>query len=273
METTPTHTYASPLDQLLTLGDGYTQDRPDYASMGFGPEHVPELVRMATDLELMELESEDGWAPIHAIRVIGAIRAADAVEPLLAMFEKLDALDYSFDETTDAFGNIGPAALPPLVRYFEDDRHDSFARTKASEALVHIAQRFPETREEIVAVLARPLEDPECRDDELNGFLVCDLLDLDAVEAVPAIERAYVEDRVDITIPGDWEDVQVKLGLIPERLTPRPDYNIFGGMPYRFTMPIVDSPRRSHRASKNASMAKARRKAEKAARRKNRRRK
>ncbi len=46
--------YAFPLDKLLTLGDARPTMRrwPDYRQYGLAPEHIPDLVRMATDEEL-----------------------------------------------------------------------------------------------------------------------------------------------------------------------------------------------------------------------------
>jgi hypothetical protein len=39
------------------------------------------------------------------------------------------------------------------------------------------------------------------------------LLDLEAVETIDVIERAFKGNRVDTFITGDWEDVQVDFGL------------------------------------------------------------
>ena len=50
-------------------------------------------------------------------------------------------------------------------------------------------------------------------DPEVNGFLVPSLVELKAIEAAPLIERAFAARCVDRMIMGDWEDVQVGLGL------------------------------------------------------------
>src|SRR5262249_4660104 len=42
--------YPPPLDRLLTLGDAWKMhDWPDYPGPGLGPEHIPDLIRLATD--------------------------------------------------------------------------------------------------------------------------------------------------------------------------------------------------------------------------------
>ena len=52
--------------------------------MGFSREHVPELLRMACDPELNEADSDDPrvYAPLHAWRVLGQLRAPEAAAPL-----------------------------------------------------------------------------------------------------------------------------------------------------------------------------------------------
>lgn len=70
-------------------------------------------------------------------------------------------------------------------------------------------------------------------------------------------------------ILGDWEDVQVDLGLLPERITPRPSLDVLGrmGITLRRAKPPIPSAGGAARARKGDK----RRKAEKQARKRNRR--
>jgi hypothetical protein len=54
--------------------------------------------------------------------------------------------------------------------------------------------------------------------------LISYLVDLQAVEVAPLMESAFAAACVDISILGDWEDAQIKLGLLEERPTPAPQY-------------------------------------------------
>ena len=61
----------------------------------------------------------------------------------------------------------------------------------------------------------------------LNAFLISPLLDLKAREALPVIARAYAGGHVDESVVGDYEDVEIELGLKTPRqhpLKPRPRY-------------------------------------------------
>ncbi len=215
--------YAPPVDKLLTYGDahkhgGNPQDWPEYLELGIGPEHIPDLIRMATDEELRWADSEslEVWAPIHAWRTLGALHAEAAIEPLLSLLKEIDENDDDWvqEELPEVYGRIGPAAIPALAAYMADKTHHLWARVAVVDSLEKIAKMHPESRDECVAILTRQLEQFAENDEELNGFLVSDLVKLKAVEAAPLMERAFAADRVDTFLMGDWYDVQVELGLI-----------------------------------------------------------
>jgi hypothetical protein len=94
----------------------------------------------------------------------------------------------------------------------------------AANALVQLARRFPETRDAVVAALTRQLRWWARHDPALNNILVAELVELAAVEAAPVMEEVYAAGAVDTWYAGDWEDVQVALGLLPERITAKPVY-------------------------------------------------
>lgn len=265
--------YAPPVDQLLRLGDCRRGPRPPYRIMGFAAEHVPELIRMSIDPELNhgDPDSDAVWAPVHAWRVLGLLRAEEAIEPLLGLFA-LDDSDWVNTEIPTVLGEIGPAAVPPVAALVADGSRDTWQRAALGSALAKIAGRWPEARAECVAVLVRLLEEEDDR--TLLGMVVCDLLDLQAVEAAPAMERAFAEDRVELSAAGDWEDVQIELGLLTDRITPARSY-LFDEYPQLAGIRIVrpPAPAHSHATTPASRSTAAKRRREKEARRKNRRRK
>lgn len=210
--------YPSPVDKLLTYGKPEPKDAqnwPDYlAEFGLGPEHIPDLIRMVSDKELWEApqETSENWAPVHAWRALGQLRAANAVEPLLHLFEERERDDWAIDELPQVYGSIGVAAIPTIEAYVKDRSHEEFAGM-AESGLEYIGKLHPEEKPEAVAALMRLLEAFKENDPTMNGFLISSLVDLKTVEALPLIERAFAADCVDESIIGDWDDVQVEFGL------------------------------------------------------------
>lgn len=222
MEKPRTNAYTPPVDQLLSYGGAWgfkPEDWPDYLALGIGPEHIPDLIRMATDKELDWLEKDEdedsfeGWAPIHAWRTLGQLRAEAAIEPLFSLFTGIDQSDWVTEELPEVFAMIGPAALPTLKTAIVDMATDKEIRIDAISCVKRIGIRWPEARPACITLLMEQLEQFTENGPEVNGFLVLALTKLNALEAAPLIEQAFAAQYVDEMIMGDWEDAQVGLGL------------------------------------------------------------
>lgn len=262
--------YLPPLDQLLSFGIprfGHRNPWPDYVALGFTAEHVPELIRMTCDDVLDAGDENDAatYAGIHAWRTLGQLRAEAAIEPLIDLME-MDG-DWPREEVPTVLGMIGPAAIEPLrlaLSEWSRDADEPWPAGAAGSGLAEVAGRFPETRDTVVAILVRQLRWWGRQWPILNTMLIDDLIDLKATEAAPLIEEVFAAGAADTELSDDWEDVQVRLGLLPERITPRPPY-----VPRFRLRPIPDG---RGAAPRPAGDTKRRRKAEKAARQRNRKR-
>jgi tetratricopeptide (TPR) repeat protein len=212
---------ATPLETLLTqlLEAGEHPDKDLLrAIQDQGEAAVPRLLEIATDPELIwaDSDSPEVWAPAHAMRLLGQLRATAAISPLIALLEdEGEAIYWIAEELPDVMAHIGLAATEPLKAFAADRNHDLYARSAACEGVVKIAQSHPERRQEAVDFLrtflsAYPDEVPE--DEIFRGFVVADLLDLKAKEAYPDIEAAFLEDRVDESIVG-LDHVQQELRI------------------------------------------------------------
>lgn len=277
-----TWSYSPPLDRLFTFGDaefGIRNEKPDYVGqLGLMQEHVPalvEIVRLWEDEDSVPDSPADS-APIHAWRALGQLRAIEAVEPLLAMQNRLDEErdDWYLGEFAEVFGLIGPAAIHTLAAYLADEINSEFPRISAADGLFQIAKRYPESRGEVVAVLGRQIARCEEFVYDLNGFVVSHLVELKATETAEAIERAFAAQVVEDDICGTWgrvrQDLGVTgLGLAPDA-PPRPKPPSAGRLCDDPPVIYIGSDRnRQHEADKKA---KAKRKQQDKARKRNRKR-
>lgn len=217
--------YSPVAAQLLTYGDcRQMEEWPDYLSLGLTAEHIPELIQMIRDEELFSADSDrpEAWAPVHAWRALGQLRAEDAIVPLLGLLGRIDEEDddWVVEELPIVFGKIGPKAIPALQDYLANNSNGEYARVAAAESLGKIGQEHPEVRDHCVAVLTDQLKEFMENSPTVNAFVVYSLVELKAVESAPVMAQAFEANQVEGDTIGDWEDVQIQLGLLEERLTP-----------------------------------------------------
>lgn len=209
--------YAPPVDKLLTCGEAERtgpDQWPDYRELGIGSEHIPELMRLAADPELNEADSDslEVWAPLHAVRALGQLRAQSVIPSLLALLDQLAGDEWMVQVIPESIGEIGPTAIPTVSAYLADSSHGLYQRAAAAQALVEISTRHSEARADCIAALMKQLEAYEQNDETLNAFIISDLAGLKALEALPLIERIFANDRVDMMVVG-LDDVYVEMGL------------------------------------------------------------
>jgi len=211
--------YTSPVAALLTYADCRDLDRkhPDWINypqqFGLTAADIPELIRLATDPEVNQLDSDriEVWASIHAWRSLGQLQAEEAIEPLISLFEQDD--DWILTDMPQVFSQIGAAAVDPLIACLSDDDRDVEARILASDCLTRIANQHPELREACVQAIVHQLEQFETNPEDINTMLINSTLDLNLAEAAPLLEQVFESGRVDQFMVGTWASVQVELGL------------------------------------------------------------
>jgi hypothetical protein len=217
--------YNPPVASLMDKGEPDGTEWEDYLTLGFTEEHVDELIQMALDNHLhWSSDENEQFAPVHAWRALGQLRAAEAVYPLLSLFDMIEELDddYIDNELHIVFSMIGAPAIGPLTEYALDDDvlHTPWARISAVIALGEIGIRHTDVRERVIQELRMLLISQlrsismnlvEQGDDILNGFLIDALAELRAVEALPEIRLAFEADVVDEMACGSLEEVEKKI--------------------------------------------------------------
>ena len=187
------------LQQLRRAGFEAPRELQDRI-LAHGRAAVPALIELATDeyLHSNKAKEPDVWAPMHAIRLLGELEAAEAVEPLIPLLQLDD--DWLNEYLPQALGRMGRPAVEPLhAALFDPDLH-TWGATAAAHALKDAAVHHPELRDEVVAIFTERLNvrDPSRDDVEgLYGFIISYLCELKAAEALPAIRRAYHDELVD----------------------------------------------------------------------------
>jgi hypothetical protein len=195
--------------------------------MALGAEAIPALIALVTDPVAYEMsEDEDDlsyWAPYPAVQILGELHPAEALEPLLSLIT-WDDYDYLSGIVPEALGKFGRVALDPLSAILADRRQTVWTRGRVVSAMGRMAGVHPELRDEIVTRMTAQLDtdEPDNEDlDTLRGFLVGELVELEAKESIPSIIRAFEETQIDPFMIA-WSDVRSQLD-IPSDVAPHLD--------------------------------------------------
>ena len=207
---------------MLDLGETRIGERRDYLELGFTDEHIPDLIRLVQDdhLRLLPWDKDDNvppavYAQVHAWRTLTQLGAEEAIPVFLGILYQIDVDSDEFvtEEIPDMLAEFGETAIEPSWSYLLDPTHGLYARFAAVHALAKIGQQHPKTRDRCISALVSVLENYATNDETLNAFLVSYLVNLEAVEHIDLIERAFAAHAVDEFIIGDYEMVQAELGL------------------------------------------------------------
>ncbi len=212
------------IQSLLEFGDFNGLIWPDYVSQfGLDESDVADLAALIADESINGLPLEDPaiWGPVHAWRAIGQLKAEKAIPALLSAYDFLFDDDYALGELDSVMAMIGPAAIEPLWTYWQQPAKPEFSYAMAMDALGAIAKEHPESKDQVVSLFCRYLQNPSDQFFALNGLLIGHLLDLDARECIDLVRHLFALGCVDEACAGDLEDVEIEWGLRETRSQPR----------------------------------------------------
>lgn len=221
---------------------------PNYLQeLGITSADIPELIRMMTDdgLNWADSESSEVWAPVHAWRCLGFLRAEAAIAPLIDSLGD-DEGDWLMEEVPWVFGLIGESAIAPISLHLANRGASEWSRIILVSALEYTALLHSNLKDTCIEKLASQLADYAHNPESLNGFLVSSLVELEAVSKAPLMSRAFSAKRVDDTICGNWPDVKIEMGLAteadftPEELAHRDHEWVYDPKPNRKLKELTD---------------------------------
>lgn len=203
------------------LSSGWATGRPDYVhQLSLTEEDIPQLLSVTREwIECTDWPDDENdmsvYAPIHAWRSLGQLKAIEALPLLLEMnvYMAENDHDWHLSEFPDVFSLLGPSIIPQLAEFLTDHNQNEYARICCAHGLTRIAQQHSNTRLQVIEVITQQLcqDNPEL--DSFNGLLIGYLLDLRATESAEAIERTFAANCVDLFVCGDWHDVRMELGI------------------------------------------------------------
>lgn len=159
-------------------------------------------------------------AIIHALLFLTQLGNEAGLGAVLEiMHQNDDFVEYHFGDTAPEFVPqalyaCGRNNVAAIEAYLYEKGLDTYMRGFAVTALATIIALHPERRSEIIEVLRKYLvalvdripSQAGC-DAHAAGLMICDLVDIGAVELLPEIKALYEADCITVGIPGSFKSV------------------------------------------------------------------
>lgn len=222
--------YPEKFQTLLTYGrEGLMRTKKytmNYLELGFNEDDIALLTEMVFDEELNSLidneENEDKlFAPVHAVMVLGQLKAEKPFKLLLASLD-IDDDDYYRSAVTYYLKTIGNPFVAELTAYFLDETKNLFNRMLVLEAMEQIDEKSDNTVSMLEETMVHYLTQKGAGNDGLNAMAIAALKEITGTKHIDLIRNVYRNKPVDIWFYGDLEDLEIELGLREKRETPKP---------------------------------------------------
>ena len=173
------------------------------------------------------IESWNNSAIMHSLILLAQLQSDKGLDAVLEIMRQTDEFaDYHLGDLTPellhpALYACGKDNITAIEAYLSQAGLDSYLRSQAPDALAMIIFNQPERRGEIIEVFRRLLNNmvsnlPVQRacDGTFAGFVMSNLMDIDAKELIPEIKATFATDCVNKTIAGDCKNVikDIELG-------------------------------------------------------------
>ncbi len=224
--------YSEKIQPLFELGREplmSSTKRPNYDKFGFTKEDIPELINLAMDMKYDEFYDYPEYkrevdrffyATVYAVRILTKLKAVEAIEPfLLKLYDDKDN-DFFSESMPEFFAAIGKEGVKPLMEHI---RNRDEVQLVLFEVFKNIQKKEPEIEELISSFLISYINTTKS-DSTHIAFAVMALVDCSGDKHIEFIREVFATKDVDLSIAGDIENAEIRLGLREKRETPQPGF-------------------------------------------------
>ncbi len=173
------------------------------------------------------IESWNNSAIMHSLILLAQLQSDKGLDAVLEIMRQTDEFaDYHLGDLTPellhpALYACGKDNITAIEAYLNQPGLDSYLRSQAPDALAMIIFNQPERRGEIIDAFRRLLNNmtsnlpvQKACDGTFAGFVMSNLMDIDAKELISEIKDTFATDCVNKTIAGNCNDVikEIKSG-------------------------------------------------------------
>ena len=173
-------------DRLKQLGKceyecSWIDDEDYYDNYIVSDTDIPELIRLATDIDYFSVNNDHFWIPIHAWRLIGRLKIREAIHPLINTLNSYPDIDWCKHELPHVFEMLEKDAIEPLASKLQDKSNTEMGQFLIVESLASIAHTNKSYRRNIIGILSFALDYGNKEAAYLNTAILVNLLSLGAI--------------------------------------------------------------------------------------------
>lgn len=223
--------YSEKIKQLFELGREplmYASKELKYDRFNFTSDDIEELIKLALDESDENLEYEKYqeiidrffYGTIHALNILGKIKAIESIVPILDKFDKAKGTnEFLTDSLVDYISNMGNDGLDYFEKYiFENPK--SYEMITIFDGIDKIVEKEPSSANRIEEIMIRYLNNDKTHPSSLS-FAISTLIKIGGVKHIDLIRNIFRTKEVDELLMGDLEHIEVELGLREKPFTAR----------------------------------------------------
>lgn len=202
--------YQPPMDRLIQI-QGEDTDLLHAKILANGKVLLPDLIRLVFDRNIPE--SHPAMRALHLLRELRD-RQIPELEALSNLVNR-NVENWRDELLTSKFGKIGGYTTNEIKAFAVNPDFFIFLRVTALEALAERAGILPKQRDDIVDFMHQMLTRPEvdsATEETISGFVVVNIMDLNARKLYPDIKKAFENEMINPIIIG-LDDVQKEWGM------------------------------------------------------------
>ena len=160
----------------------------------------------------------------HALLLVTELRATECLDAVLETLRQGEEVtefwfnDWREDYYTPYFRRALPACADELLAFMQEPDINTYSKSIVSSAYAQEAALQPDRRaetirwyEQVLDFFLKNADDPDQLDMDLNALIVCDLLNLEAVELLPQVRDLYNRNLASKAMVGGLTDVEKKM--------------------------------------------------------------
>ncbi len=226
--------YSDKVAKLLLIGDRglilVEQEEINYIEkFGFCEDDVEQLLLLANDEDIYNFDYSDFnddeglefYGVIHAWHVLSQLKVPEAKDIFIKFMEETDEDD--IDEwILDSFFKLIKPYRKDMYQYFIDNTKSEDCNEWVRAEYISVLKDMVKTDELNISKFSELVEYilKNSKNEIVISSIISMCVDLKLTQYMPLIKKCFDEDSVDIDYVGDYENIEIQMGLKEVREKP-----------------------------------------------------